>query len=292
MTRAEVVTEFANSEEFLQLTALSSASFATNVIAHPAEGQIFRLYEALFNREPDAEGFTAFTNALQSETLTIEEIAAEFVAGDEFQAASADLSNADFVELIYANALPGNTDEVGRAAFTAALDSGELSRGDVVAEFIESKEFIEVTAEPTEIFVETVFANAGDTIDGGLGNDVLFGGRSSDVFVFDTETGGADTILDFTNGVDTIDLGGVAAFDSFTEVIAAGTQDGLDAVFDFGDGNTLTLNNTSLEELVASDFGFGVTTAPAAAVESFDADVFDLEDTASEDVQVDDAFVL
>ena len=120
----------------------------------------------------------------------------------------------------------------------------------------------------------------------------MFGGRSSDVFVFDTETGGADTILDFTNGVDTIDLGGVAAFDSFTEVIAAGTQDGLDAVFDFGDGNTLTLNNTSLEELVASDFGFGVTTAPAAAVASFDADVFDLEDTASEDVQVDDAFVL
>ena len=48
------------------------------------------------------------------------------------------------------------------------------------------------------------------------------------------------------------------AFNSLAEILAAGSQVGLDTVFDFGGGNTLTLNNTIFAELEATDFfGFG-----------------------------------
>ena len=62
-------------------------------------------------------------------------------------------------------------------------------------------------------------------------------------------------MLDFTSGTDTLDLGAHADFDSFDEIMAAATQNGQDTVFDFGDGNTLTLEGVILSELTEADFG-------------------------------------
>ena len=62
-------------------------------------------------------------------------------------------------------------------------------------------------------------------------------------------------MLDFTSGTDTLDLGANADFDSFAEIMAAGSQVGQDTVFDFGGGNTLTLENVLLSELTDADFG-------------------------------------
>ena len=47
--------------------------------------------------------------------------------------------------------------------------------------------------------------NGNDSLTGGLGNDILIGGAGIDTFVF-ARTQGQDTINDFTNGVDKIDL--------------------------------------------------------------------------------------
>ena len=272
LTRAEVVLEFANSPEFVQLMTLPSASFATNVIIHPAEGQVFRIFQAVFNREPDFGGFTNFVNSIQAGVLTAQQITAEFVASPEFQATFGDLDDTEFVELLFTNVLPGNMDQQGRADFIEALGNGTLTRAQMVAELADSQELRNSTAEAADAFVATIFETSEDELDGGTGNDILLGGRGADDFIFDTLDGGADIILDFTAGVDEIDLGNNnPAFNSLAEILAAGSQVGLDTVFDFGGGNTLTLNNTVFADLEATDF-FGFGGGTNAKVSGFTAD--------------------
>jgi Ca2+-binding RTX toxin-like protein len=98
-----------------------------------------------------------------------------------------------------------------------------------------------------------------DTLNGGAGNDILIGYGGGDTFVFATGSG-ADRIVEFGSGAgdnDVIRLSGFgAAFDTFAEVSAVGSQSGADAVFNFGGGDTLTLQNVTLASLASGDFLF------------------------------------
>jgi len=263
--RASVVTEFANSAEFFQLMTPPSAAFSTNVIIHPAEAQVFRIYQAVFNRDPDEAGFTAFTNSIQASVLTAEEITAEFVASAEFQLTYGNLENAEFVELLFTNVLPGNMDAQGRADFTEALDAGTLTRAGMVAEFVDSFEFVQRMDAPATEFVAGSFTTNTDILNGGRGDDVYFGGRGADTFFYNTDNSEMDTILDFTPGTDIIDLSGSlnGSFDSLAEILAVATQVGQDSVFDFGDDfvggrNVLILENVTLSDLTEADFGLSM----------------------------------
>ena len=131
LTRAQVVLELANSDEFLQVSTIGSSAFATNVIFNPIEGEVYRTYQATLGRQPDDEGFLNFTNSIAAGVLTLEDVITEFIASPEFVAAvgGPELPNAQFVENLFANVLPGNQDQVGRAAFTAALDNPNAKMG-------------------------------------------------------------------------------------------------------------------------------------------------------------------
>ncbi len=97
-----------------------------------------------------------------------------------------------------------------------------------------------------------------DTLEGGLGSDTLSGNNGDDTFVYDLGDG-ADTITGFVAGAasdDVLDLGIGAAFDTFSEVQAATTQVGPDAVIDFGGGDTITLLGVTATDLHADDFFF------------------------------------
>ena len=101
---------------------------------------------------------------------------------------------------------------------------------------------------------DTMFGGAGnDTLDGGAGNDLLRGDAGQDRFVF---RAGADRVLDFANDVDTIALddalwGGAPR--TAAQLVAAATQVGSSVVFDFGAGNTLTIDNLLNKALLLDD---------------------------------------
>ena len=252
-TRAAVVIDFANSPEFIANTQLSSAAFANTVVINPVEGDVYRAYQGVFGRDPDLGGFELFTSAIAIGVLDIEGVVTDFVGSQEFQDTYGNLSNTNFIELLYDNVLPGNEDPVGRAAFVEALDSGSLTRAQVVVQFTQSFEFRNATADAAEVFARNIFDAVGnDVLDGGAGNDTLFGGRGDDLFI----TGnGADTILDFTVGEDRIDLTFLGEVtDTFAEIMLGATQEGLNTLLDYGNGNTVLLNNVTLSELTEADF--------------------------------------
>ncbi len=111
-----------------------------------------------------------------------------------------------------------------------------------------------------------------DKLKGGDGNDQLFGEGGNDILFGnagqDVLAGGADTVMDFNTAEDQIDLtsyllpyyGG--EFPPFLDgefFLSIPYEEYVsevngNVVFDFGSGDTLTLNNTSLADLSEANF--------------------------------------
>ena len=100
---------------------------------------------------------------------------------------------------------------------------------------------------------DTLNGEAGeDILNGGNGDDILIGGAEADMFVMGVADWGNDTISDFQNGLDLIDLSGTGATDISDLTI---TQNGSDTLIEFG-SNSITLENISSGAIDASDFIF------------------------------------
>jgi glucose/arabinose dehydrogenase len=82
-----------------------------------------------------------------------------------------------------------------------------------------------------------------DRLAGGPGADLLTGGRGGDLFVFRPGFG-ADVVADFRDDADAVRLAGFG-FASPGEALALATRVAGDLVFDFGDGDWLTVRDTT-----------------------------------------------
>lgn len=111
---------------------------------------------------------------------------------------------------------------------------------------------------------DTLDGGAGaDRLIGGLGDDTLYGdfcgpnAQDEDIFVY-APGHGADTIKDFQDGLDKIDLSEFTDISGFSNLSA--TQDGDNVVIDFsswgGSGNSITIENFDIADLDGSDFIF------------------------------------
>lgn len=91
-----------------------------------------------------------------------------------------------------------------------------------------------------------------DIVIGGLGDDELTGGSSADSFVF-RRLHGDDTVTDFTNGFDRLDLS--LGIESFSEVSARTRQKGADVFIDLTDfgGGTILLQDFARGDFNAAD---------------------------------------
>jgi serralysin len=102
-------------------------------------------------------------------------------------------------------------------------------------------------------FNDRLIGNSGaNKITGGRGNDLISGGTGADVFYF--EKGNArDTIIDFQNNVDDIDLRSYN-FSSINSVLSRATQVGDDVQIKFSSTDVITLLDFNRSDLNASDF--------------------------------------
>lgn len=111
---------------------------------------------------------------------------------------------------------------------------------------------------------DTLYGGAGkDEILGGAGgsdflapagDDTLFGGAGNDTFYFIAEGGGNHVIKDFTDGEDILFLLNYGITSATEARSYASNIDG-DTVFDFGSGNTITVENVDKSIFRAADFG-------------------------------------
>jgi len=103
-------------------------------------GQLYRLYQATFDRAPDPGGL-AYWLAHQEAGLALESIAASFVGSPEFVNANGRLDDAAYVTRLYQNVLGREPDEGGFAWHLNMLAHG-VSRAQELLHFSESAELI------------------------------------------------------------------------------------------------------------------------------------------------------
>jgi len=118
---------------------------ATDLVDLDAYNQVFRLYQAVLGRGPDADGYEFWTEQLVTQQRSLANIASSFVESREFTKLTGDLDSDGFVTLLYRNVLGRAADEAGFDSWTDALDAGQ-TRAAVVLGFSESQEFINSTS--------------------------------------------------------------------------------------------------------------------------------------------------
>ena len=142
-TRSQVVLGFSQSPE--DITNSTPAVDQGLWVGDVAAAQVARLYDTVLGRLPDLPGLTGWTQALENGTLPLLQEVNDFVGSAEFQAVYGNLSNTDFVTLLYNNALHRAPD-AGLTAWVSLLNSGQYTRAEVVQGFSESPEHVADTA--------------------------------------------------------------------------------------------------------------------------------------------------
>ncbi|SLN61985.1 DUF4214 domain-containing protein [Pseudooctadecabacter jejudonensis] len=239
MSRSEVVRRFSESQEHINSTAAGLETYENDSDASVYTGRLFRLYEGIFGRAPDEAGFEGWMNNFAN-GMTFAEVAGAFMASPEFQLLYSDTTDADFVELLYQNVLGRDPDEGGERGWLNNLANG-MPRETVVEFFIESQEFINTTTADLIAFITAMGDD--DAIIAGAGNNIVAGGRDADTFIFDIESQGTTTILDFELW-DTI----VVDLEITNDLDSALSQQGDDVVFS-ANGVEFILMDTDLDDI-------------------------------------------
>ena len=249
MSRAEVVNSFAQSTEFQNNTAVDALSFSRAGLQADWSDDVFRLYNATLDRNPDVDGFGDWTSRL-AEGREYLDVVTGFVNSAEFQARYGTTTNGEFVTLLYNNVLNRAPDATGYATWVNQLNSGNKSRAEVVQGFAQSAEFRADTADALEAWMR---GQGGDRLAGGSGDNILFGGIGADTFVFDTTDGGTQVIADM-EAWDTVEIDN-SSYANVNSLIASLTQDGGDVVLN-DNGTTIRFEDTNISQFDTDMFVF------------------------------------
>ena len=105
-------------------------------------GQMYRLYQAAFDRTPDHSGLGYWIRELDK-GIKVAAIAESFLASDEFQktfGTQDTVTNSRFIDLLYTHTLGRQYDQGGFNYWVGKLNANETNRSDLLAFFSNSDE--------------------------------------------------------------------------------------------------------------------------------------------------------
>ena len=223
------------------LTSIERLQFLDANLAFDLDGnagQVYRLYQAAFNRTPDLSGLGGWIAAMD-DGMSLLTIASKFMESAEFQSLyGANPTNAQFVANLYTNALhrPSQQDAGSAAGWVNQLASNTLSKAQALVNFSESAEnkasvlpvisggiTYATAAQATGPAKGQSFAGTpntdsligtvgNDTFTGGAGNDTIEGGKGLDTAVYSgtksshtiARTATSMTVAGDSDGTDTL----------------------------------------------------------------------------------------
>jgi hypothetical protein len=124
----------------------SNGTVAADIPLTATNALIYRLYQSAFSRMPDELGLRYWIS--QNENgLSIDNVAEQFLTSKEFkQSYGGNLSNSQYVDLLYQNVLGRKGDVTGIEFWNEALSSNKLDRDAVLIGFAQSPENVSLTA--------------------------------------------------------------------------------------------------------------------------------------------------
>jgi uncharacterized protein YkwD len=138
----------------LQTGQVNSIGLVDSFINSAEFGQVVepvaRLYLAYFGRDPDFAGLMFWANQIRA-GYSVKGVSQSFATSSEFQQQYGSLSNSAFVDRVYRNVLGRAADSGGLSYWVSQLNSGALTRGDVMLNFSESAEYRWATWARTDV---------------------------------------------------------------------------------------------------------------------------------------------
>ena len=250
MTRQEVVVGFSESAEFRSATEAEALAFSHAGLQAEFGDDVYRLYRATLDRDPDLNGYLNWSSRLADDTPFVS-VVAGFTNSAEFRQTYGATDNAAFVTLLYDNVLDRAPDAQGLANWTARLTGGDMTRQEVVVGFSQSAEFRSSTKSDLKAWV--IAQGPDDVLDGAGGHNVLMGGMLSDTFVFRASDNGHHVVVD-AEPWDVLQFQGFG-YDAVDDVARRLGADGGDVTFSDA-GVSIEFLNTTVAQVLDMTFEF------------------------------------
>lgn len=136
VSRGAVVTAMSDGAEFIDRTGTAPPRPGD-------EAALRRLYAAYFMRESDTVGLDYWLGQIRS-VATLEAVSDAFVDSAEFDQRYGEVSNDQFIAIVYLNVLGRYPDSVGWSYWRGQLDQG-ATRGKLMVAFSQSAEYVGLT---------------------------------------------------------------------------------------------------------------------------------------------------
>ena len=138
-----IVSDTATSNRTMVLNGVERVVFNDVSVALDLKGtagEIFRLYQAAFGREPDLQGLGFWINAMDNGAPLLT-VAANFISSSEFIGRyGSNLTNEIFIDNLYHNILSREPEQMGFDYWINILQEGKATRDAVLIEFSDSLE--------------------------------------------------------------------------------------------------------------------------------------------------------